>query len=115
MIYRILINESYRDWDEEKGVWYWRGGGELKGASHGLSGLMWALELPAPLITNPRARFYFTELGWRRIGRVLASEAKKRGHVVQVIRRKNPRRSQIVFADSLQMAVLPAKGKKGSE
>jgi hypothetical protein len=113
MIYRILIDERWQQWDEEKQMYYFMK--ELKGAAVGLSDLMWKLKLPAPLITNPRARFYFTELGWRKIGCVLASEAKKRGHVVQVMRRKNPRRSQIVFADKLQMAILPTKNQKDVE
>lgn len=114
MIYRILIDEAWQEWDEEKKVWRFVKG-DLSGAALGLSDLMWRLKLPSPRITNPRARFYFTELGWRKIGRVLASEAKKRGHVVQVMRRKNPSRSQIVFADKLQMAILPSKSQKDIE
>jgi hypothetical protein len=114
MIYRILIDDRYREWDEEKQVWYWTGH-ELRGAAYGVSDLMWALKLPVPPVTNTRARFYFTELGWRKIGRLLASEAKRRGHLVQVIRRKNPRRSQVVFADKLQLAILPSKSQKDVE
>jgi hypothetical protein len=114
MIYRILIDEACEEWDEEEKVYYFEKG-ELRGAASGLSDLMWALKLPFHRISNPRARFYFTELGWRKIGCILASEAKKRGHVVQVMRRKNPRRSQIVFADKLQLAILPSKSQRDVE
>jgi hypothetical protein len=57
-------------------------------------------------ISNKRARFYFTELGWRKVGRFVAAEAKRTGRVVKVIRRKQPDRSQIVYQDELQLAVL---------
>ena len=81
----------------------------LIGAGSTLGGLMWELHLPAPGITNPRARFWFTERGWDRVGRHLVREGRRRGYVIKVIRRKNPRRSQIVFADTLQVAILPEK------
>jgi len=60
-------------------------------------------------ITNKRARFYFTELGWQKVGRFVAAEAKRAGRVVKVIRRKRPSRSQIVYQDELQLAILPRK------
>jgi hypothetical protein len=31
------------------------------------------------------------------------------GHVVKVIRRKNPRASEIIYRDAYQLAVLPAR------
>jgi len=65
--------------------------------------------LGEPDISNGRARFWFTERGWDRFGRALASEGRRRGHVIQVIRRKNPHPSQIVYADAWQMALLPLK------
>ena len=65
--------------------------------------------LKAPEITNRRCRFYFTERGWRAVGRHLAAGARRDGHVVKVIRRKNPDPSQIVYADELQVAILPRK------
>jgi hypothetical protein len=114
MIYRILINEHYWVWDGEKKEEVLKYGNKLKGARYGLSDLMWELHLPAPELNNPRTRFYFTELGWRKIGRLLVREAKKRGYMLKVIRRKNPRRSQIVYRDKLQMAILPNKRKKDS-
>ena len=60
MIYRILIDEACEEWDEEEKVYYFEKGA-LRGAASGLSDLMWALKLPFHRISNPRARFYFTE------------------------------------------------------
>lgn len=70
-------------------------------------------ELKAPDINNERARFYFTERGWKLIGRHLAAMAVRHGHVVKIIRRKNPDRSQIVYEDELQVAILPMKRRRG--
>lgn len=80
----------------------------LTGASFGnLAAVMWERGLKAPDITNSRARFYFTEAGWRQVGRYVAAQARRDGHVVRVIRRKNPARSQVVYRDDLQLALLP--------
>jgi hypothetical protein len=67
--------------------------------------------LKAPDITNPRARFYFTEAGWHQVGRIVAANARREGRVVKVIRRKNPHPSQIVYEDELQVAIIPLKRK----
>jgi hypothetical protein len=66
-------------------------------------------DLKYPGIANPRARFYFTEKGWRKIGRFVAVNASWERRVVRVIRRKNPYKSQIVYQDELQVAILPRK------
>jgi hypothetical protein len=71
-------------------------------------GVMNELGLKAPRLANRRARFYFTEVGWIKVGRHLAAEARRGGHVVKIIRRKEPDRSQVVFRDLLQVAILPA-------
>ena len=63
--------------------------------------------LPAPAVTNPRARFYFTERGWHAVGQHVYAEAKRRGHVVSVLRRREPADSQVVFRDEWQVAILP--------
>jgi hypothetical protein len=107
VIYRILTEASDEWWDWEQQA-YVRRPLPMLGAGKTLGGLMWELHLPAPTITNPRARFWFTERGWDRFGRVLASEGRRRGYLVKVLRRKNPRRSQIVYADAWQVALLPA-------
>ena len=112
MIYRVLIDDSYRPRELSGEPSKVVVPGKLVGAAGGdqtagLSDVMWRLELPSPEITNPRTRFYFTERGWREVGRAVAAEARKRGHVVRVVRRKNPRRSRVVYRDALQVAILP--------
>jgi hypothetical protein len=55
----------------------------LGGAGYGrLADIMQDSGLRAPAISNPRARFYFTELGWLTVGRHVAAEARRLGHVV---------------------------------
>jgi hypothetical protein len=111
MIYRILIDNWTLRWNPElhtcDGYVPVRLGGP--GGSHGkgLADHMYDLGLPAPYLTNERGRFCFTEHGWRTMGRKLAAEGRRRGHVVQVIRRKNPRRSQVLYRDAVQLAILP--------
>jgi hypothetical protein len=68
-----------------------------------------------PDIRNERARFYFTEKGWQAVGRYVAAEAKRNGHHVQVLKQKNPEASQIVYADDLQVAILPARSSKSGD
>jgi hypothetical protein len=110
MIYRILTGSYVQYWDEARQTYVQRPFPML-GAGSTLGEMMWELHLPAPDFDNPRARFWFTERGWDRFGRALAGEGRRRGYVVKVIRRKNPRRSQIVYADEWQVALLTAKGK----
>jgi hypothetical protein len=74
----------------------------------GLSGF----DMPYPDLQHPRTRFYFTERGWREIGKSIAAQARSEGHAVRVLRRKNPLPSQIVYQDELQVAILPNKGGK---
>jgi hypothetical protein len=66
-------------------------------------------DIPFPRLSNPRARFYFTEAGWEKYGRHVYAAARKQGHAVRVIRRKNPAHSQIVYQDAYQVAILPAR------
>jgi hypothetical protein len=112
MIYRILTGVTHEWWDATRET-YVRELLPMLGAGSTLAGLMWELHLPAPDLTNDRVRFWFTERGWDRFGRALASEGRRRGYVVKVIRRKNPRRSQIVFADAWQVALLPQRRSRG--
>lgn len=71
--------------------------------------LMNGLGLKAPPLKHHRARFYFTERGWVSVGRHVAAAAQREGHLVKVIRRKEPDSSQVVFRDALQVALLPRK------
>ena len=44
--------------------------------------------LPRPHIGNRRARFYFTEEGWHKIGRAVLMDARRRKIMVRVVRLK---------------------------
>jgi hypothetical protein len=66
-------------------------------------------QLNTPQITNKRARFYFTEKGWKLFGRVVAANARKAGLVARVRRCKNPDSSQIIYEDEFQVALLVRK------
>ncbi len=68
---------------------------------------MTELGLKAPKHVNPRARFYFTERGWEEIGKKLLEKAHRVGIEVKVIKKKNPKRSDVVWGDPYQVAVLP--------
>jgi hypothetical protein len=85
---------------------------KMTGAGTCFGNIMFMHGLPAPLIQNPRARFYFTERGWNKVGRFVTSEARKKGFVMRVIRQKNPAASQIVYRDDLQVALLPMNWKR---
>lgn len=107
MIYRLLIDTVTHTFDPAAGVWReLPSGTRLRGAfSAGLSeGLD---DIPLPRLDNPRARFYFTEAGWKRYGRNVYAAARRRGHRTRLIRRKNPAPSQVVYRDPYQLAVLP--------
>jgi hypothetical protein len=121
VIYRILVD--FPDPQNELLAHLYRLGGgaisipwskrverRLAGGSYGpLAIVMFAGGLRSPNIANRRARFYFTERGWRKVGRHVAGEARRIGHIVKVIRRKEPARSQVVYRDALQVALLPLR------
>jgi hypothetical protein len=115
MIYRILIDTvAYELNDTTHTVYEYPSGTNLRGAF--TAGLSEGLDdIPFPHITNPRARFYFTEAGWQKYGRPMYAAARQRGHTIRVIRRKNPTKSQIVYQDSYQVAILPAPAKRSSK
>lgn len=56
-------------------------------------------DLPMPMLSNPRVRFWFTERGWRAYGLRVAAEARASGRTFRVIRRKNPSKSIVVYRD----------------
>jgi hypothetical protein len=105
MIYRIIAETYDIAWDDTMTI--------SRLVSAGLRGVFTAgvtegmEEVPSPHLTNPRARFYFTEEGWKRFGRNIVAIARKKGRAVRVIRRKNPHKSQIVYQDVYQVAILP--------
>jgi len=121
MIYRIITEfrmvQGEYDPKKREFVWQWvvpeaREDQEMTGAGDCFGDIMFARGLRAPLIQNPRARFYFTERGWDRVGRFVASDAQKKGFLMRVIRRKNPPASQIVYQDDFQIALLHSNKKK---
>ena len=105
MIYRIVAETHDVAFDDESQQWHLVSAG-LRGAftagvTGGFSGV------PAPRLANPRARFYFTEAGWKKFGQGVLAVAKEEGRMVRVIRRKNPPKSQIIYQDAYQVAILP--------
>lgn len=107
MIYRIVVDECFEGLPTGQG----RLGGLMN--SYLLSGMLDRLGIRAPIgFDHRKARFYFTEEGWRQVGRLIAVEAREKGHSVRVIRRKEPRPSQVVFRDQLQLALLPSRNAK---
>lgn len=65
------------------------------------------LKPPTTRKINPRARFYFTELGWKKFGRELLRRASTRGFGTRLERKKNPKKSETVYEDAYQVAILP--------
>ncbi len=54
--------------------------GRLMGAFNaGVADEAWG-DLPMPMLSNPRVRFWFTESGWRAYGLRVAAEARASGH-----------------------------------
>lgn len=106
MIYRII---------GEADKWVWIPGTYefshitkvMKGAMN--AGFYGMDELPYPHITNPRARFWFTEAGWQEYGRHVVASARESGRTYRLLRRKNPPRSAVVYRDKWQVALLPVK------
>ncbi len=120
MIYRILVDHRYHTSDGD-GVFVarrWKDLGDylepgMCGASYGVLALvMFDRGLAAPALRNRRLRFYFTQRGWRDVGRHVAAKAREMGHVVSVIRRKEPAASQVAYRDALQVALLPNRNRQ---
>ena len=107
MVYRIIVDECFEGLPT--------GHGRLGGLTNSylLSGMMDRLGIRSPSrLNNHKVRFYFTEKGWRQAGRLIAVEAREKGHTFRVICRKEPHPSQVVFRDELQIALLPNRGNK---
>ncbi len=104
MIYRLVFTEKpdYNQWL----FGLQRGGGSRVTAVF-YAEEMDKLGLKAPKHVNPRARFYFTERGWEEIGKKLVEKANKEGFKVKVIKKKNPKRSDVAYSDPYQVALLP--------
>ena len=113
MIYRVLCNgwdsnAFYLDvWNKEDGPAVGRE--RLMGAFAAGVDCNWGC-LVRPDVRHRHARFYFTAKGWQLIGRGIAAAARREGRMVRIVCRKNPAASEIVYADELQVALLPRKG-----
>ncbi len=111
MIYRVVGESSVWVWSEDSGALEIAppGQGQLMGAYNaGLADDAWG-DLPMPGLSNPRVRFWFTERGWRAYGLRVAAGARASGRPYRVIRRKNPSRSEVVYRDEWQVALLPGR------
>jgi hypothetical protein len=85
------------------------GSGRLMGAwNAGVAEEAWG-DLPMPMLSNPRVRFWFTERGWRAYGLRVAAGARASGRTYRVLRLKNPPRSMVVYRDEWQVALLPGR------
>ena len=76
MIYRVVGESSEWVWSEESGAMEISLPGRLMGAFNaGVADEAWG-DLPMPVLSNPRVRFWFTERGWRAYGLGMAAELK---------------------------------------
>ena len=101
MIYRILIRD----------ISYPGAAGRIETqCAFGFDMAMMGLKAPKKF-TNQRAKFYFSERGWDLFGRELVKRAKERGQNVKVIRKNQPKRSDVAYYDQYQLAILPRKRK----
>lgn len=107
MIYRITGETDRLRWTDEDPPRLVRAAGTLMGA---MACDFICPGLPAPKVRiNERARFWFTEAGFDRYGRVTLDAAMQSGRVYRLLVRKNPPRSAIVYRDKWQLALLPVK------
>lgn len=107
MIYRIIAEDERYYWDKEEEQ-YIQVSGSLRGAY--MAGFTDFQGLPMPKArVHPRARFWFTEAGWKKYGKFVIADAMRSGRVYRLLRRKNPPRSAIVYQDKWQIALLPVK------
>jgi hypothetical protein len=76
----------------------------------------WIDKLQAPKFTFPfNTRFYFTEKGWKEIGRDVIAACQRSGQKYRVIRIKE-NQVNVVFRDEYQVAGQPARlGSKGRQ
>ena len=108
LICRVVGESSEWVWSEESGaIEISLSPGRLMGAYNaGIADDAWG-DLPMPMLSNPRVRFWFTERGWRAYGLRVAAEARASGRAFRVMRRKNPPKSTVVYRDDWQIALLP--------
>ena len=82
-------------------------GGRLVGPMSTGVGPTALVGLSMPCLDVPRARFWFTEAGWKRFGISVVKDHEAAGLRVRVLRQKNPPDSAVVYRDTWQVALLP--------
>lgn len=114
MIYRIQATSFWRDEDnpdkyESKRLRTARGGAFFCNDRYwdAINDLMIACGLRTPPAVNTRARFWFTERGYDVVGRDIVRFLSSKGENVRVLQKKNPKRSDVVWGDCYQIALLP--------
>ena len=113
MIYRVLLDTDDRvGWGNRERAFSISQSRIMRGIMYYPRAVLDDYGIHAPDIGNRRARFYFTEAGWEKVGKRLASDAKRNGYTVKVIRRKEPKESQVIYRDELQIAILSIKADK---
>jgi hypothetical protein len=82
LIYRVVGESSEWVWSEESGALEVSlSPGRLMGAFNaGIADGAWG-DLPMPMLSNPRVRFWFTERGWRAYGLRVAAAARVSGRL----------------------------------
>jgi len=106
LIYRVVGESTVWVWSADSGALEVSPGPLMGAFNAGVADEAWG-DLPMPLLSNPRVRFWFTERGWGAYGLRVAAGARASGRPFRVIRRKNPSRSMVVYRDNWQVALLP--------
>lgn len=108
MIYRFL---SAQNPEFVRGKWdFHRFGGVF------VRGVL-SINVPSPTKKIPeKARFFFTEKGYKINVNLILKSAKQEGQIIKVVSLKEPAASRVVYHDEWQVAVLPlAKRKRRKE
>lgn len=94
MIYRLLVED---DWFHDR----------LKPAGNIMGQQMCALGLGGAKkwYWQTNCKFFFTEKGWKEVGKKLAGEAIRAGLQIKILKLKNPKRSEILYKDAMQVVV----------
>jgi dTDP-4-amino-4,6-dideoxygalactose transaminase len=111
IIYRIQTTTFDHAMDTKKLITY-RGGAFCVNdmqTHEAVNTMMLAAGLRVPSYIHPRAKFWFTELGYNVVGKEIVRFLSLKGENVRVLKKKNPKRSDVAWGDAYQLAVLPIK------
>ena len=110
-VYGKVINLIYRiEFDRAYEVEY----GDKTGKIYSILG-EWFSErmaeegLRVPNRFHPRARFWFTEQGWQKVGKKIAEDMNKLGAYTKIKKQKNPKKGDVYWSDPYQVALLSNK------